>query len=106
MEINVGADTRSLTNSIKSRMSDSALGNPIDKIEEIIKRATNETGDGGDSDAEGTGFEIMNDLTPATRNSEDHKLLNNYDEAEMNVDNVKDNHTMSYDLKTIYSSLQ
>ena len=77
-------------------MSNSALGNPIDKIEEIIKRATNETGDGGDSDAEGTGFEIMNDLMSATRDSEDHKLLNNYDKAEMNVDNVVDNHTMSY----------
>ena len=49
--INAGANTWSLTDSIKSRMSDSALGNPIDKIEEIIKRATNETGDSGDSDA-------------------------------------------------------
>ena len=54
--INAGADKWSLTDSIKSQMSNSALGNPIHKIEEIIKRATNETGDGGDSDAKGTGF--------------------------------------------------
>ena len=45
--VNAGADTWSLTDSIKSRKSNSALGNPIGKIEEIIKRATNETGDGG-----------------------------------------------------------
>ena len=98
---NAGADFRSLTDSVTSRLSDSAFGNPLEKIEEIIKKATNETGDGGDSDAEGTGFELRNDFISATRDSEDHKLLNDYDKIEMNVDDVEDNHTMSYAVENL-----
>ena len=77
-------------------MRGSGLGNPLETIEEIIKRATNETGDGGDSDAEGTGFKLMNEFASATRDSQDHTLLNDYDKIEMNVDNVEHNHTLSY----------
>ena len=37
----------------------------------------------------------MNDLASAIRNSADHKLLNNYDKIEMNVNNLEVNHTIS-----------
>ena len=93
---NAGTDTGSVIDSIASLVRGIGLGNPLETIEEIIKRATNETGDGGDSDAKGTGFKLMNEFALATRDSQDHKLLNDYDEIEMNVDDIEDNHMLSY----------
>ena len=42
-----------MTNSIVSQKSGIGFANPLETIEEIIRRATDETGGGGDSDAEG-----------------------------------------------------
>ena len=55
---------------------------PINNIERILKYHGGDKGDGGTSDIDGEGFDVLQDFEIPMNNNEDEKLLNEYEETE------------------------
>ena len=102
MKRNASVDSISLTDSILSRHSGTGSVKDFETIEETIDRATANIDDGGDLDAEGTGYLYTKNFVSATCNSNAIKLVHDYGKIEMNVDNVEDNHTVLFGALNIW----
>ena len=68
---------------------------PIDNIERILKYHGGEKGDGGTSDIDGKGFDVLQDFEIPMNDNEDEKLLNEYDKTETCVYDGADNASLS-----------
>ena len=68
---------------------------PLDKAEAMIHNDTTENGDGGNSDAGGDGYNIMEDFMEARRDVEIDRLTSDFNEIETNVLDDTKNCTMS-----------
>ena len=74
---------------------------PLDKVEEMIQNDIAENSDGGDSDAGGYGYNIMEDFMEARRNVEIDWLTSDFNEIETNVLDDTENCTMSVSTKNM-----
>ena len=68
---------------------------PNDKIERIVNNHGGDKGDGGTSDMDGEGFDVVQDFETTMKDNTDEKLLNDYNETETCVLDDVDNATLS-----------
>ena len=73
----------------------STLTLPIDRIERILKYHGGDKGDGGTSDIDDDGFDVVQDFEIPMNDNEDEKLLNDYDETETCVCDGANNASLS-----------